>query len=255
MPLGQFLNGKIYRGVLTGLNDAFVIDAATRDRLIAEDPRSVEVIKPFFEGKHVKRYGQPSGKFLILFKKGWTIEIAGAKLPENDAWELVRQRFPAITDQLELYASKGKARSDQGDYWWELRACDYYDAFEVPHIVTPSFSMYPALTLDRNNSYSNNKTTIIGSDEKWLLAILNSKISGYVIRNISSIKRGGWFDFEPRYLTQIPIVEPDAEVKAQLDELVEGRLAGDESVEAEINRIVYGLYGLTEEEIGIVEGR
>jgi len=255
VPLGQYLSGKIYRGVLTGYNKAFVIDERTRERLIAEDPRSADVIKPFLEGKHIKRYSKPtSGKFLILFPKGSTLALLGSKLPEAKAFEAMQLHYPAVMAYLLPHAALAKARSDQGDHWWELRACDYYTAFEQPHIVTPSFSEHPALTLDEGCNYSNNKTTIIGSAEKWLLGILNSKISDYVIRNVSSLKRGGWYDFEPRYLNQIPIVEPSATIKAQLDTLVARRLAGDATVEAEIDAVVYGLYGLGVEEVGVVEG-
>ena len=59
IPLGDYVKGKIYYGIKTGLNEAFVIDAITRDRLIAEDPRSAEVIKPFLAGRDIKRYQQP----------------------------------------------------------------------------------------------------------------------------------------------------------------------------------------------------
>lgn len=255
VPLGQYLSGKIYRGVLTGYNEAFVIDAATRDRLIAEDAKSAEVIKPFFEGKHVKRYAVPrSNKYLIRFRKGDTNAWLGGKVSEEVAFVALQQRYPAVMRYLEPYSEKASARSDQGDYWWELRACDYYEAFERAHIVTPSFALHPELALDVHGTYSNNKTTIIASDAKWLLAVLNSKVNDYVIRNVSSMKRGGWYDYEPRYLTQIPIVEPGPEDKAKLEALVSERLAGNTAVEQEIDAVVYGLYGLGEEEVRVVEG-
>ena len=74
-PLGEYVNGKLYWGVLTGLNEAFVIDAETKDRLIAEDPRSAEVIKPFLAGRDVKRYQTPTvDKYLILIAKAWNLQ-------------------------------------------------------------------------------------------------------------------------------------------------------------------------------------
>ncbi|TVR43695.1 MAG: class I SAM-dependent DNA methyltransferase, partial [Bacteroidia bacterium] len=60
IPLGEYVKGKIFRGVLTGLNEAFVIDQPTRDRLIEENPKSVEIIKPFLAGRDIKRYQQPA---------------------------------------------------------------------------------------------------------------------------------------------------------------------------------------------------
>ncbi len=61
------MGGKIYYGIKTGLNEAFVIDAQMRERLIAEDPKSEELIKPFLAGRDIKRYHQPmSDKYLIF---------------------------------------------------------------------------------------------------------------------------------------------------------------------------------------------
>ncbi len=75
VPLGEYVRGKIYYGIKTGLNEAFVIDAATRERLIAEDAKSAELIKPFLAGRDIKRYEQPkSDKYLIFMPRGWTRE-------------------------------------------------------------------------------------------------------------------------------------------------------------------------------------
>ena len=72
-PLGEYVDGKIFRGILTGLNEAFVIDSETRERLIAADPRSTEVIVPFLLGREIKRYQTPIYQwYLIRIPKGWT---------------------------------------------------------------------------------------------------------------------------------------------------------------------------------------
>ncbi len=101
--LGEYVNGKIYRGVLTGLNEAFVIDQATKDRLIAEDPRSSEVIKSFLAGRDVKRYQPPVvDKYLIFTRRG--IQI-------ND--------YPAILGHLEQFESRliPKPKNHQGEWY------------------------------------------------------------------------------------------------------------------------------------------
>jgi hypothetical protein len=75
VPLGEYINGNIYRGVLTGLNEAFVIDESTRQRLIREDKRSKEVIKPFLTGKDIKRYQKPESRnYLIFTRRGINID-------------------------------------------------------------------------------------------------------------------------------------------------------------------------------------
>ncbi|WP_051017708.1 Eco57I restriction-modification methylase domain-containing protein [Pontibacter sp. BAB1700] len=110
IPLGEYVEGKIYRGVLTGLNEAFVIDEATKDRLIAEDPRSAEVIKPFLAGRDVKRYMPPkSDKYLILFPAGFTKERAG-NVNEEQAWKWLQENFSALANYLSLHEEKAKKR-------------------------------------------------------------------------------------------------------------------------------------------------
>ena len=117
IPLGKYVNGKIYYGIKTGLNEAFVIDEATRERLITEDAKSKEVIKPFLSGRDIKRYTDLSTKkYLILFQKGWTHKKMG-KLPEDVAFTNLAEYYPIIAEYLSPFAEKAKARQDQGDYW------------------------------------------------------------------------------------------------------------------------------------------
>jgi hypothetical protein len=118
IPLGEYVKGKIFRGVLTGLNEAFVIDKKTRDRLIAEDPKSAELIKPFLIGRDIKRYVQPqSDRYLILIPKGWTHKLMGhsreggnpgttgfrikSGMTETGAWRWFSESYPAIAAHLE----------------------------------------------------------------------------------------------------------------------------------------------------------
>ena len=93
VPLGEYVQGKFYRGVLTGLNEAFVIDEETKTQLIAEDPKSAELIKPFLAGKDIKRYKPTqTNRYLILIPKGWTREQSQAN---KNAWDWLANNFPA----------------------------------------------------------------------------------------------------------------------------------------------------------------
>jgi len=112
------VKGKIYRGVLTGLNEAFVIDTATRNRLIAEDPRSAEVIKPFLAGRDIKRYQEPkSDKFLIFTKRG--IDINAFPAIKNHLLQFKKQLMPKPKDlqaaTLPDQKEQLKARIDHTD--------------------------------------------------------------------------------------------------------------------------------------------
>jgi len=275
VPLGEYVGGKIYRGVLTGLNEAFVIDESMRAQLIAEDARSAELIKPFLAGRDIKRYEQPRcDKYLIKIPRGWTREKSGNA---SDALDWFKENYPAIANHLLLFAQAAEKRYDKGEHWWELRACDYYDEFEKPKIIVPAIVRAASYAYDRTGIYSNDKTSIIPTDDLYPLGILCSKVADIVIHSISSTKQGGYFEYKPMYVSQIPIRTIDffdpADVARhdRLVELVQSMLdlhkqasSGTdhdrtllarriEATDRQIDRLVYELYDLTEEEIRIVE--
>ncbi len=191
VPLGEYVMSKIYRGVLTGLNEAFVIDEATRARLIAEDARSAELIKPFLAGRDIKRYEQPkSDKYLILMPRGWTREQSSNA---KDALGWLNKSYPAITNHLMPFVEAAEKRYDKGEHWWELRACDYYSEFEKPKMIYAEIAMRGQFTLDSNYSFSDTTTYIISNDSKYLLGLLNSRLWTFLFSKTSSEIRGGFF--------------------------------------------------------------
>jgi hypothetical protein len=249
-PLGEYVDGKIYYGIKTGLNEAFVIDEETKDRLIAEDPKSAEVIKPFLAGRDIKRYEQPEvNKWLILFRSGDTKSWFG-NLPEEKAHAKMKEAYPAIMNWLEPFTAKAKKRYDKGQYWWELRACDYYDEFEKPKIMLPDISLRGNFTMDTaGGQYIANTAYIIGSDEKWLLAVLASDLIDFFYRNLAASYRGGYLRFIYQYLELIPVPQVGIEPKRKLGSLVEQVLNGVENkgdLIAEIDEVVFELFGLAE---------
>lgn len=256
-PLGEYVNGQIYRGVLTGLNEAFVIDGATRARLIAEDGRSAEVIKPMVRGRDVKRYVTPAAtQFLILFPKGSTIDQFG-KLSEAEAFARMQAEYSSVMGWLSSFEERARKRGDKGDYWWELRACDYYDKFEAPKIVYQVFQVAPLFTLSLDVCYCNNATYIMPIKSFELIAVLNSKIGWHQIKIFCAFIQNGyqlmWDYFKNIYIPPMT----DAQ-KATLSDLAARRMDAVEpeasELDAEIDALVYALYDLTAEEIAVVEG-
>ena len=296
MPLGEYVNGKIYRGVLTGLNEAFVIDDGTKKALIEEDPKSAELIKPFLVGKDIKRYQPPQkGRCLILIPKGWTREQLRHSreggnpvdngfrvkpgMTETGAWKWFNENYSAVAAHLGAFVDKGKKRYDKGEYWWELRTCDYYEEFEKPKIVYAEIATKGQFTLDTDNFFSDTTSYIISQSAPYLLGLLNSTLMTFVFSKISSEIRGGFFRWKRQYMNVLPIRTIDFEnpsEKAAHDKLVtlvDSMLelhkkknalppsAEREKIEREIiitdekiDEIVYELYGVTEEERKIVEG-
>ncbi len=260
VPLGEYVQGKIYYGVKTGLNESFVIDAATRERLIAEDGRCGEVIKPFLAGRDVKRYTAPKvDKYLLLFPKGWTKAQFG-DLAEVEAFVALEKQCPTVARFLTPFAEKGRSRYDKGDYWWEMRACDYYGEFEQSKIVFPDIALKMEATLSFDHEYCGNTLYIIPDADLKLLGLLCSRVVSFFYSNITSSIRGGYLRFIRQYLEQIPVptgLNESAELEMLVDKLIRtrrGELEGDiAEIEREIDRVVYGLYGLEDGEIGIVE--
>lgn len=276
VPLKEYVGGKIYRGVLTGLNEAFVIDKTTRERLIAEDAKSEELIKPFLAGRDIKRYELPaSDKYLILIPKGWTNE----RFDEgHDALGWLKRNYPAIANHLLPYAEAAEKRYDKGEYWWELRACDYYPEFEKPKLFWPEIAGSARFALDMNGYYANNKTYLIPKADLYLLGLLNSSLLRLFIHSVCTDLQGNSFNFSAIFIERTPIRTIDfsnAEDKALHDRmiaLVDGMLALHkqmanvraghertaiqrqiEATDRQIDNLVYELYGLTEDEIKIVD--
>ncbi|GAA4453188.1 Eco57I restriction-modification methylase domain-containing protein [Nibrella saemangeumensis] len=263
VPLGEYVQGKIYYGIKTGLNEAFVINDETRRRLIVEDPRSAEVIKPFLAGRDVKRYQVPrQGTYLILLPSGFTVRRYG-KLPEAEAFARLKQDFPVISSYLEPFAEKARKRTDKGNYWWELRACDYYDEFSKPKLVFPDIAVAMQVCYLPKEAFFANTCYMIPCDDKYLLTVMNSSLMLFVYQSLSASIRGGYMRFFKQYVEQLPIKKllpaPKKPFIEKVDAILSAKqqdpLADTSALEADLDQMVYALYGLTAEEVAIVEGR
>lgn len=268
VPLGEYVDKKIYYGIKTGYNEAFVIDGATRKALIKSDKRSAEVIKPFLAGRDIKRYKQPkSEKYLIVLPKGYTNEKGNNP---KDGWRWLKQALPAIAEHLAPFKEKAEKRTDKGDYWWELRACDYYKAFEKPKIMFPDIAARMQAMLDVQGQYSTNTTYFIPTADLFLLGVMNSSLIHFLIARMSTSIQGGYFRFFRQYLLTLPILydkKQSAAIAAQVQLLLDlhhqlatatglqaSQLADRIAhVEGKVDGLVYALYGLSEEEVRVVE--
>jgi hypothetical protein len=259
-PLGEYVQGKFYYGIKTGLNEAFVIDEETKKRLIAEDPKSEELIKPWLRGRDIKKWkAEWAGLYVINIpssvNKQWPWSKENA---EQKARAIFKKTYPAVHDHLSQWEDKLIKRDDQGKFWWELRSCAYYEEFEVPKIAWCHFATEPIYSYDTADFYSNDKSYIFPTDDLYLLGVLNSSITAFFIRKLSPPVRGGFHEIRIIYMEQLPISVATDKQKAPIIERVEKILANPDSaevprLEAEINRLVYALYGLSPEEIRIVE--
>jgi adenine-specific DNA-methyltransferase len=255
-PLGEYIGGRLYFGIKTCLNEAwldehgnvyakgeerpstaskhgvFVIDGAIRKGLLAQDKKSSQIIRPLAVGRSLKR---------------WRIE-------HDDQWLIVTRigtdlrQFPAILDYLKPFRRALEARADRGEKWWELRACAYYEVFDEEKIVWGNMGIKPQFTLDQDGNYVLAPANVIPTGDRYLLGLLNSSAAAYFFNEINIARGGNYLEFKPMYVTQFPIPTASPADRAAIAALAQKCLdacgVGCEKWEKEIDERVAGLYGL-----------
>ena len=244
-PLGEFVKGRIYRGVVTGLNEAFVIDKKKRDELIDEDPRSAELIKSWLRGRDIRRWKAHSpGLYVIFASRGVDIK-----------------QYPAVQEHLRWFQSDLEGRATAHVHpWYELQQPQegIYREFTHPKIVWPDITSRVRFAYDSNGSYLANTAYATPADRKWLLPIMNSELVEFVLCHVANTLRGGYLRLIYEYVTQVPIVNPDSETQAELEALTneigifEQSSEQVEAIEREIDSIVFHIYGLSAPERKLV---
>jgi type I restriction-modification system DNA methylase subunit len=287
-PLGKYIERRMFYGLKTGLNEAFAITSQQRREILKQSPGSKSLIKPFLGGEDIRRYHvEDDGKLLIVIPCGWTrTEMAKAKISgsaEKQAWEWLGKNHSGIARHLTPFTDALRKRQDQGEYWWELRPCDYYSSLNAPKIIFPDICKGPRFFIDRSGIYLANTAYCLGSDSLYLLGLLNSRLFWFAISNISipfGIRAGEYrYRLIYQYMEKVPIravdlVKPaDKARHDRLVALVEQMLAAQKQLataqsdadkdfygnkcaglDRQIDALVYELYALTPEEIKIVEG-
>lgn len=221
-PLGEYVNGKFYRGILTGFNEAFIVNEETKEKLIAEDKSSRKILKPFLRGRNVKRWlVEYENLYLIKIESSSNQEHAWSGKPVKEAEKIFAETYPAIHQRFQEYRPDLIKREDKGMYFWELRACKYWDEFEKAKIVIPAIERNAAYAIDEKGFFSNDKTSICVSPEpRFLAAILNSSLSWWIIRQTASAKLHGYYEFKPMYVSQIRIPNAEAWQKEIIERVV-----------------------------------
>jgi len=246
VPLDEWCSGRLYYGIKTGLNDAFVIDMATRAEL-ATDPKCEEIIKPFLRGRDVKRWKvEPADKWLIKIPSSENEKHPWSGLPADEAELVFRNTYPKIYDWWILKGFREGLinRTDQGRYFWELRSCAYYDLFEGPKIIYPDIYEHQSFAFDQEGYFAGNTAYFIPVDAQWMTAVLNSSLIEWFYRQVSTSIQGGYLRAFTGIMKQIPVPQPDErsqEVLTLLTRCLEAD-AHRPQLEALINAFVYELF-------------
>ena len=260
------LDIKINSGIKTGFNEAFFIDEETKNNLIKEDAKSAELIKPLLKGRDMRRYYCiHNNLYLINTHNG---------IKEKNVLPINIKDYPAIKKHLDKFYKQLEKRGDKGVTPYNLRNCAYLDYFDKPKIMFNKASKINAFYLDNEGKYYGDVTTYILSSNnlEYLLAILNSNMFYYAYNKYYV---GGGIEGELTLFTleNFPIPEPDKDTESKLVNLVDNiidlnkKLSSEknpntiemlntriQAVDKAIDKIVYSLYNLTDEEIRVIEG-
>lgn len=243
--LRTLTNGQMNNGIKTGFNKAFVIDQPTRDALVAQDAKSVELLRPWLRGRDIK-YWKPQwqGQYLVSIQNSgdsdstnpWRFETS-----ESDARVVFRSSYPAIHEHLSEYENELRKRSDQGRFWWELRPCAYFEQFSQPKIMWPEIVAQPKFAMDVNGSLANNKVFFCVGLGEAELALMNSSVGEFLVRMTCPILDSGSVQMMLQYLWNFPIPEISQQQRVELSDSARLHLQGEESNLDDLAATIYGL--------------
>ncbi len=278
---------KIYRGILTGFNDAFIIDTKTRNKILAnckteeERKRTQEIIKPVLRGRDIERWRYKwAGLWLIYIPWHFPLHenqsISGAS---QKAEEEFKKHFPSLYNHLLKYkvqlSNRNKEETGIRYEWYALQrwAADYYPEFEKEKIVwqrvTKKFSF---CFVSKGLYILDSMAFMTGENLKFILAILNSKLTDFYVKTYVHQYADTGFLLSNQYVEKIyipPITSQNQHIVKQIEVIVEKILALTQdptydtdtkkqsqlkALENQIDQLVYELYNLTDEEIKIIEG-
>lgn len=253
ITLAEYIGDKAYYGVKTP--DALIVRNTDKEAMIETSSSAANVLRPILRGRNISEYGvlEPED-YVVFMPKGFTKTQMGYeadsdnKPTEKDAWQWLSETYPSVSEYLKPLEQKCRKISDKGDYWWELRACKYYDKFAVPRIVYQRFQVHPAFTYEERPMLSNDSAWLIPTDDKALLALLNSDIGWWLISEYCPrIQNGHILSWENLSKIPVPQLLPD-ELSTLADDMFEAKLNEDESLyetlQKQVNNIVRDIYSI-----------
>ncbi|WP_221410173.1 TaqI-like C-terminal specificity domain-containing protein [Albibacterium bauzanense] len=262
---------NINRGILTGYNDAFIIDGKKKAELITLDPKSADIIRPILRERDIKRYSHEFADLWLIYIP-WHFPlhndptVKGASLIAEQAFE---NQYPYIYAHLLKYhvelSNRNKSETGIRYEWYALQrwGANYWEDFSKQKIIWKIIGDQMAFSMDSSNLMVNNACYILtGGNLKYLLAVLNSRIIKWYSYLTNMNKTGvGDMQIGAQNVILFPIPRiSDAEQKS-ISELVQGILTMKENneettkFEADIEILTYELYGLTKEEIAFIEAQ
>ncbi|EAI2739667.1 class I SAM-dependent DNA methyltransferase [Campylobacter jejuni] len=269
-PLKEWQGLNIYRGILTGYNEAFIITTEKRNEILAnckdeaEKERTAKLIRKMLRGRDIKRYSYEwAGLWVINTHNGY-------KNQNGEKVEAINiKHYPSLKKHFDEFYPQLEKRADKGLTPYNLRNCAYIEEFEKEKIVYPCImAKEPYFSYETSFAFAMAPANIITSNSdilKYILAFLNSDFIYLMLRKFYM---GGGIEGELKTnnLEKLPIPKINSKNQKLADELInlvdeilkakeQDKNANTQELENKINSLVYKLYNLTEEEIKIIEGR
>jgi adenine-specific DNA-methyltransferase len=252
---------QINRGILTGYNEAFIIDTETRDKLVAEDPKSAEIVKPILRGEDVKAYvPQWAGLWVIGTFPSLSIELNEYPAIEN----YLTQYKERLTPKPKNYSGKfgtWKGRKSGSYEWFETQdSISYYDDFLKPKIIYPNMTKFMPFVYDKHQFFTNQKCFIItGNFLSYLTAFLNSKTFRFTFKEYFPELLGDTRELSKVFFETVAIKTVDEQTnqifEVWIETIIELKLQGKSTkhIEREIERKLAEIYSLSETERTLID--
>jgi type I restriction-modification system DNA methylase subunit len=209
IPLKEFAGVKPYRGILTGFNEAFLIDDATKKQLIQADPKSAEIIKPYLRGQDIKRWHSEWQNLWMIFVR----------------WDCPIEDYPSVLAWLEQHKENLDNRPEvrQGRFpWYALSryGADYWQLFEKPKLMYQEINTFPSYSIDFSGYFINNKVFFLPTNDLFILGCLNSPVGWWMAHRLFPKMIGSAVTPRGDLMIDFPIAPPTDEIRAEVESMV-----------------------------------
>jgi hypothetical protein len=238
VPLTEFANAEPYRGILTGLNDAFLVDTAKRNILVQADASCNALIRRDVRGQDFSRWNLDwAGFWLICVPSSencrWPWSDAG-----DEAETIFAHTYPALYAHFLPLRDRLIQRQDKGRYWWELRSCAYWPGFDKPKIMYPEITWRASWLFDEDRTVCNNTAYFLECDDVWVLAATNAPISWWYAWREAIHGKDEALRFIKDFVRDFPVPSPSQSQRDSSEKVVRELIAVSRALQATRRQIL-----------------
>lgn len=196
--------GPVYRGIVTGLDEAFIVDDKTKESLVKEDPNSADILKPYVSKED---------------RDKWTAESRSQWLIYTPQNQYDIEKYPAVKKHLLPFREKLEARPGT-QKWFELQqVSENPEKMFSAKLGFSEQSHNPTFSIDKNGGAFNHSGLYTTEHDYYLVALLNSSVLWYLIRNNSIKKPDGTYELTVSGIETLPVPDAPGLVRARMGQL------------------------------------